>query len=143
MPSDYETFFLLERYAVVGHSARHPFPKLSYAGLKHRGKTVYAVDPSVSDISGDPAYPDLESLPGPVDAVLIEVPREETSTWVERAIAHKVLDIWIHQGTDTDEARVLAEKAGVRLRTGTCAVMYVTGGFHVLHKLVNKLLGKY
>ena len=68
---------------------------------------------------------------------------EERLAWVERAIAHKVLDIWIHQGTDTDEARVLAEKAGVRLRTGTCAVMYVTGGFHVLHKLINKLLGKY
>jgi predicted CoA-binding protein len=143
MPSDYETFFLFDRYAVVGHGARHPFPKLSYAGLKQRGKTVYAVDPSVSDIAGDPAYPDLESLPGPVDAVILEVPKQETLTWVERAIARGIRDVWIHQGTDTAEAKAAAEKAGVRLRTGTCAVMYVTGGLHVVHKLINKLFGKY
>lgn len=52
MPSDYETFFDADRFAVVGRSADQPFPLLSNRGLKQRGKVVYAVDPSVADIYG-------------------------------------------------------------------------------------------
>lgn len=65
MSSEYETFFQLASFAVVGHSAAEPFPLLSYRGLKSRGKTVYAVDPSAATIDSDRAYPDLQALPGP------------------------------------------------------------------------------
>jgi uncharacterized protein len=145
MPSNYETFWTLDRYAVVGHSAEYPFPRLTYGGLKKLGKTVYAVDPSAKTIEGDPAYADLKALPGPIDAVVVEVPNNETASWVQRAADAGVKDVWLHAQTETPEAVALAKQHGLRLRTGTCAVMYVTRGFspHAIHGFFRKLRGVY
>jgi predicted CoA-binding protein len=145
MPSEYETFWELQRYAVVGHSAKRPFPRLTYGGLKDHGKTVFPVDPSAETIEGDRAYPDLSSLPEKVEAVVLELPREETREWVQRAIDHGVEDVWLHMGTDSPEAVSLAKEHGLRLRTGTCGVMYLRKGFtyHSIHRYINRWLGKY
>jgi predicted CoA-binding protein len=145
MTSTYESFWESQSYAVVGHSANRPFPRLTYGKLKKLGKTVYAVDPSQKQVEGDPAYPDLDSLPGKIDGVIMEVPKEETKGWVEKAAALGVKDVWIHQNTDTPEAVALAAQHGMRLRTGTCAVMYVNRGFspHAILGFFRKLSGKY
>jgi predicted CoA-binding protein len=143
MPSNYETFWTLDRYAVVGNSAKAPFPKLTHGGLKVRGKTVYAVDPGTEQVEGDPAYDDLDALPGPVDAVVLEVPRDETAHWVRRVADAGIKDLWIHQRRETPEALALARQSGINVRHGSCAVMYLQGGYHSIHKWINKLLGKY
>ncbi len=145
MASNYETFFAADRFAVVGRSADKPFPILSYRGLKKRGKTVYAIDPSVADIDGDQTYADLSALPGPVDAVLIEVPKTETRDWVARAADAGVKDVWVHMAHDTPEALALAAERGINLRTGTCAVMYLNKGlsYHSIHKWIMQALNKY
>jgi predicted CoA-binding protein len=143
MPSFHETFWQFERFAVVGHSARKNFPLLTYGGLKDRGKTVYPVDPSSETVEGDTAYPDLASLPGAVDAVVVEVPRDETEQWVRRAAEAGIKDVWLHQLSDTPEAVALAEKEGIRLRTGNCAVMYLRNGYHTIHRLIWRLRGRY
>lgn len=145
MASNYETFFTLDSFAVVGHSAAKPFPLLSYRGLKQQGKTVYAVDPSTDAIDGDRAYPDLASLPAPVQGVILEVPKEETRDWVAAAADAGVRDVWVHMAHETPEAVALAAERGINLRTGTCAVMYLTQGFsyHSIHKWIMQAMGKY
>jgi predicted CoA-binding protein len=144
MPSSYETFFDHQRYAVVGNSASKPFPLLTYRGLKRRGVTVYPVDPGAEQIDGDPAYPDLASLPGPVDGVIVEVPREQTLAWVERTADAGVKHLWLHQTADTPESLALGRERGLEVRHGTCAVQYVDPSFpHGLHKLVRRVLGRY
>lgn len=145
MPSPYETFFDVDRYAVVGHSAAKPFPILTYRGLKKRGKAVHAIDPSTRTIDGDHCYPDLSSLPEPVQAVVIETPKPETKDWVAQAAAAGIKDVWIHMAQETPEAIALAEREGIHLRTGTCAVMYLQSGFsyHSIHKAIMKALGRY
>ncbi len=145
MASDYESFWTFDRYAVVGNSARRPFARLTYRGIKENGKTAYAVDPSTKQIEGDPAYPDLASLPSGVDGVVLELPKDETAAWVKKAVDAGIRDIWLHQRSDTPEAISLAREAGVRLRVGTCAVMYLSRGFsqHAVHRFINKLFGKY
>jgi predicted CoA-binding protein len=146
MPSFYETFWTHDRYALVGHSADKPFPKLTYRYLKERGATVFTIDPSVTEIEGETAYPDLEALPEAVEAVIIEVPKAQTAGWVQKAADAGVKDVWIHQGADTPEALAIAKERGLELRHGTCAVMYVTEGFaqgHGIHRALWKALGKY
>jgi len=145
MTSSYETFFEKGSFAVVGNAARGSFPKLTYRGLKSMGKTVYPVDPSGKAVEGDESFPDLAALPGPVDAVVIEVPKEETRDWVERAADAGVRAVWIHMRRETPEALALAQERGLDLRFGTCAVMYVTPGFtyHAIHRGIMKLLRKY
>jgi predicted CoA-binding protein len=145
MPSAYEKFWENESFAVVGHTAARGFPKLTYGGLRRQGRKVFPVDPSVDQIEGDKTYPDLASLPERVDAVVLEVPKEETEAWVRKAADAGIRNVWIHMTRETPEAVALAKERGLNLLTGTCAVMYVTPGFtyHTLHKWMNQLTRQY
>jgi uncharacterized protein len=145
MASDYETFWRFQSYAVVGHTKKKPFPRLTYSGLKRIGKLVYPVDPSVSEIEGDKAYPDLQSLPRKVDAVVLELPKEETAAWVKKVAEAGITELWMHMNSDTPDAVAFAKENGIHARTGTCAVMYVTPGFtyHSFHKWIMKAIGKF
>lgn len=144
MASIFEQFWDNERYAVVGHSARSAFPKLTYGALKARGRTVYPVDPEAQEIEGDRAYPDLAALPGPVQAVVLEVPKDETADWIDRVAAAGVKDVWIHMKRDTPEALQRAEKHGLTVRHGTCAVQYLDGSFpHNVHRFLRRLVGRW
>jgi predicted CoA-binding protein len=141
--SNFETFWDRRSFAVVGHTGKSPFPRLTYAALKRRGKTVFAIDRGTGGIDGDSTYDDLASLPAPVDAVVIETPPEETAGWVRRAAEAGVKDVWIHQGRQTPEALELAHRHGINLRHGTCAVMYLADGVHRIHRWVDRVRGVY
>jgi predicted CoA-binding protein len=145
MPTEHEEFWTNSSFAFVGHSAAKGFPTLSYGELKKQGRKVFAVDPSVEEIAGDKTYPDLASLPEKVDAVLLEVPKQETRDWMAKAADAGVQNVWIHMNRETPEALALAKERGITVHTGTCAVMYVKQGlsYHSLHKWINQLLGKY
>lgn len=145
MTSNYETFFDHECFAVVGDKAEKSFPVLTYRGLKKLGKKVFPVDPSAEEIEGDHAYATLDALPAKADAIVLEVPKEDTRDWVAKAADAGIKDVWIHMGRETPEAVALAQDKGMNARTGTCAVMYVTPelSYHSLHKWIMKRIGKY
>jgi predicted CoA-binding protein len=145
MPSKYEDFWNRASYAFVARSAAKPFPKLSYGALKERGRKVFAVDPSADRVDGDASFPDFESLPEKVEAVVLETPRAETEEWVRKAADAGIRHVWIHMGRETPEAVALAKERGLEVLTGTCAVMYVKQGlsYHSIHKWINQLTGKY
>jgi predicted CoA-binding protein len=145
MASNNEKFFELDSFAVVGNEEKKNFPVLTYGGLKKMGKTIFPVDPSANEIEGDRSYPDLASLPHKVDGVVLEVPKEDTAGWVAKAAEAGIKDVWIHMARETPEALALGEEKGLNVRSGTCAVMYVTPGFtlHSIHKWVMKLIGRY
>ncbi len=146
MPSTREQFWEASRFAVIGDSrGKRKFPGMTYAGLKKSGKMVYPVDPAGTPVAGDQVYADLASLPGPVDAAVLEVPKEETAAWVARVADAGIKNLWIHMGTETPEALALAKERGLRVESGTCAAMYVTPGFtpHTIHKWIMKLTRGY
>lgn len=145
MSSPYERFWESDRFAFVGHTAKQGFPTISFRALRDRKPAVFAIDPSVAEVEGEPAYPDFAALPEPVEAAVLEVPRDETASWVERAADAGVRRVWIHMGRETPEALALAASRGLLVCTGTCAVMYVKPGFtyHTLHKWWNQATGRY
>lgn len=145
MASTYEEFWNHRSFAVVGDEAKKNFPRLTYRGLKQMGKTVFPVDPTAKQIEGDPVFADLAALPGKVDAVVLEVPREDARDWVARAADAGIRNVWIHMQRETPEALRLAEERNLQVCSGTCAVMYVTPGFtyHSIHGWLRKLAGKY
>ncbi len=146
MPSTREDFWSLSSYAVIGDSSGgRKFPQLTYKGLKRLGKTVFAVDPGASEIEGNHTYPDLASLPQPVEAAVLEVAKQDAARWMDSIVAADIPNVWVHQSTETPEALSKAEGAHLRCEHGTCAVMYVTPGFtgHSFHRWVMKLAKKY
>jgi len=145
MPSRHEEFWSSARYAVIGHSAEMPFPTLTYRALRRRaGTTVYPVDPSRDAVEGDRTWPDLTSLPGAVEAAVLEVPPEETRAWVERIADAGITRVWIHMGCETGAALALAAERGLEVCHGTCAVQYLQGGFpHNLHRFLRTLVGRW
>ena len=145
MTSNYETFWQNDCFAVVGDKAKQNFPLLTYQGLKKLGKSVFPVDPSVEEIEGDKTYATLDGLPEKVDAVVLEVPKEDTGDWVAKVADAGIKDVWIHMGRETPEALAVARDKGMNARTGTCAVMYVkpAPSYHSIHRWIMKLIGKY
>jgi predicted CoA-binding protein len=145
MASQRESFWDHASFVVVGHTGKRNFPKLTYKGLKSSGRTVFAIDLGGAEVEGDETYPDLASLPGAVEAAVLELPKDETAEWVGRAADAGCSAVWIHQQTDTPEALQIAEQRGLEVCSGTCAVMYVTPGFsgHAPHRWIMKLIGKY
>lgn len=144
--SSKQRFWNRASFVVIGDTrTKRAFPLFTYRGLKASGKTVYAVDPGKSVVDGDATYPDLTALPQPVEAAVLEVPREETAAWVERVAEAGIRNLWIHHGTETPEALAVVALRDLRVETGACAAMYVTPGLtiHSLHKWVNQALGKY
>ncbi len=145
MASNYETFWEHNSFAVVGNKAKQNFPLLTYRGLRKLGKAVFPVDPSMDEIEKDHAYATLDELPTQVDAVVLEVPKEDTRDWVAKVVDAGIKDVWIHMGRETPEALDLAREHGLNARIGTCAVMYVKPGlsYHSIHRWIAKRSGKY
>lgn len=145
MASIQERFWMQSTYAFVGHSAKQPFPRISYGEAKKRAKRVFAVDASVDRIEGNRTFADLSSLPEKIDGLVIEVPPEETLGWIQRAAAAGVKDVWIHPGCETPEALEFARREGLNVLTGHCAVMYLSQGFspHAIHRWFTKLAGRF
>jgi predicted CoA-binding protein len=137
-----ETFFAVERFALVGDSRTKKFPALTHKYLQEQGKTVYPVD-----LAGTvPGFlPSLDEVPDDAEAVIIEVEKNRTDDVVQTALDRGFTRIWLHQMTDTPEAVELCEKSGVELETGGCAVMYnaPTMSPHALHRGIWKLIGRY
>ena len=66
-------FLAHKRIAVTGVSrtpASHG-SNVVYKRLRERGYEVFAVNPNADEVEGDPAYDDLRSIPGGVEAVVI------------------------------------------------------------------------
>ena len=67
-------FLAQKRIAVAGVSrdnSHHPTGNLIYRRLKKTGHEVFAVNPHMQTFEGDRCYPDLRSIPGGVDGVVI------------------------------------------------------------------------
>ncbi|HIP39142.1 MAG TPA: CoA-binding protein [Desulfocapsa sulfexigens] len=107
--------------AVVGFSPKENRPSHMVGKyLMDAGFTVYPVNPGVSRILGQVSYPDLASIPGPVDVVDIFRRSENVLPIVEAAIAIQAKAVWMQQGIVNVEAAALAEKAGLLVVMDRC-----------------------
>ena len=78
-------FLAHKRVAVTGVS-RTPDTHASntvYKRLRDRGYEVFAVNPNTDEVEGDPAYHDLRSIPGGVEAVVIGTSPEHAGETME------------------------------------------------------------
>jgi predicted CoA-binding protein len=144
-PGQAEAFLALPRLAVVGASDDpRNFGRTIYGELKGRGRHVVAVHPTAATVDGDPAYPDLASVPGDLDGVIVMVGRADAAGVVRAAIARGVPRVWLFKGIGAGalsaEAERLCEEAGVEVVAGACPLMFLepTGWAHRFHRGIRR-----
>jgi predicted CoA-binding protein len=88
--------------------------------LISQGYRLIPVHPSADKILGQPAYPDLGSVPEPVDVVQIFRPPEEVPGIMDQAIQIGAKVVWMQQGIVHEEAAEKARAAGLKVVMDRC-----------------------
>lgn len=123
-------FLSKKRVAVTGVS-RHPKSHGSnnvYRRLRQRGYDVFAVNPNADEVEGDRCYPDLKSIPGGVEAVVIGTRPEIAEHTVHECAELRIKHVWMHWGPDgssvSDEATDYGREHGITVIDGGCPLMF-------------------
>lgn len=107
--------------AVVGLSSKRYRPSYGVAEyMKKAGYRIIPVNPRETEVLGETSYPDLDSVPGPVDIVDIFRRSEFVPDIVEAAIRKGARVIWMQEGVIHEEAAAMAEAAGVKVVMDRC-----------------------
>ena len=107
--------------AIVGASPKPERPSYRVADfLKKEGFLVIPVTPNTDKVVGEKAYPDLASIPVPVEVVDIFRRAEDVTPIVEEAIAVGAKVVWMQEGIINEEAAASARKAGLTVVMDHC-----------------------
>lgn len=114
--------------AVVGCSDNPARTSHGIAGyLQNHDYRIIPVNPNIEVCHGETAYPDLESLPEDIEIDIVDVFRNAryaadmvrmAARYAEATGTKPVL--WMQLGVSTEEARQLAEEAGLPYVEGHC-----------------------
>lgn len=84
------------------------------------GFDVLPVHPTATEILGRTAYPSLADIPVAVDVVDVFRPSAEAEGIAREALAIRAKTLWLQLGIASDEAREIAEAAGLQYVEDTC-----------------------
>lgn len=125
-------FLSQKRLAVAGVSRKKSAAGTRiYKKLQKVGYQVFAINPNVETIHGNTCYPDLKSIPGGVDGVVIVTRPEVTDKILDQCVEAKVTRVWMHRlakfmGDSVSEAAVrTCRENGISVIPGACPRMFV------------------
>jgi predicted CoA-binding protein len=123
-------FLTKKRIAVTGVS-RNPQghgSNVVYQRLKERGYEVFAVNPKAETVEGDACYPNLKSIPGGVDAVVIATNPERAGATIAECAELGIERVWMHRGPGAGsvdpDAAAYARSIGIEVIDGGCPCMF-------------------
>lgn len=107
--------------AIVGASNNPARPSYEVAQyLQNNGFKIIPVNPALTEVLGEKAYPDVTSIPGAVDVVDIFRNPAAVPAIVDEAIAKKAKVVWMQPGAENQLAYERAEQAGLQVIMGVC-----------------------
>jgi predicted CoA-binding protein len=118
-----------KRFAVCGvsrgaGSAANPV----FRKLRASGYEVFPVNPNASELEGVRCYPDLASVPGDLDGIVVATHPDVSAQVVEQAALRRVHRIWFHRsfgrGSVSSEAVLACAKHAIPCIVGGCPLMY-------------------
>ena len=140
-----DNFLEQKTLAVVGVSREgKKFGSAVYKDLKNKGYTVFPVNPNAEKIGEDLCYPDLRSLPEPVEGVVVVVPPAQTNDVMRNVVEAGIPRVWLQQGAESEEAIAYGEKHGVSIVQGECILMFAEPAAfpHRAHRWIWRIFGK-
>ena len=107
--------------AVVGLSAKRYRPSYGVAEyMQKAGYRIIPVNPMETQVLGEKCYPDLDSVPEPVEIVDIFRRPEHVPEIVEAAIRKHAKVVWMQEGVIHEAAAKRAEEAGLAVVMDRC-----------------------
>ena len=93
-------FLGCKRIAVTGvsRSPQDHGSNVVYKRLREHGYQVFAVNPNTDHAEGDRSYPDLRSIPGGVDGVVIGTRPEAADGTMRECVELGIKYVWMHHG---------------------------------------------
>jgi uncharacterized protein len=129
LPALVADFLSGKRIAVAGVSrgsvsAANPV----FRKLRDSGYEVFPVNPNALEVEGVKCYPDLASIPGDLDGLVIATHPSVAELVVRQAAARNVKRVWFHrsfgQGSVSAAATQACARAGISCIVGGCPLMY-------------------
>jgi predicted CoA-binding protein len=140
--------FLANRRVAVTGVSRHPENHGSnavYRRLRERGYEVFAVNPNATEVEGDRSYPDLKSIPGGIQAVVIATRPEAAIDTMHECADIGIRHVWMHRGPGAGSVSAAAtdygRQHGITVIDGGCPLMFApTADFG--HKLIRLIYAR-
>lgn len=123
-------FLDCRRVAVTGVSrdAKSHGSNVVYGRLRDRGYEVFPVNPNAEIVEGDRSYPDLRSIPGGVDAVVIATRPERAEQTMHECADLGIGHVWMHRGPGAGSvspaAAEFGREHGIAVIDGGCPCMF-------------------
>jgi predicted CoA-binding protein len=129
LPPVVAEFLAGKRLAVAGVSRdSRQAANAIYRKLRASGYEVFAVNPRASEVEGARCYSDLETVPGPLDGLIVASPPATTLELVRQSADLGVSHIWFHRalgsGSVSAEAVRECKARGLACIVGGCPLMY-------------------
>jgi uncharacterized protein len=107
--------------AIVGLSPKSERPSYFVGSyLKSEGYRVIPVNPRADEILGEKCYPDLLSIPEPVDLVDVFRKPEECVEVAQQAVQIGAKTLWLQLRVVNQEAAQIAEDGGLKVVMDRC-----------------------
>lgn len=112
--------------AIVGASNdRSKFGNKAVRAYQHQGWEIYPVHPTLAEVEGLRAYPNLDAVPERyLDRVLFYVPPQVGVGVLDQIPGKQVGEVWINPGAESPELLKRAEELGLNV-VQACSMMDV------------------
>ena len=127
-------FLSKKRIAVTGVSreAETHGANVVYKRLRACGYDVFAVNPNATEVEGDRTYPDLKSIPGGIEAVVIGTSADHAEETVRECVDLGIHQVWMHRafgpGSVSESAAEYGREHGLEVIAGGCPLMFDPAG---------------
>jgi predicted CoA-binding protein len=144
-------FLTRKRVAVTGVSRKgqNHGSNVVYKRLRQRGYEVFPVNPNTEEVEGDACFPDLKSIPGGVDWVVIGTRPETTEATVHECEELGIKRVWMHQpsfgpGSVSKPAAQYGRTHGMTVIEGGCPCMFdpAADPGHKIMRVMGRFTGK-
>jgi predicted CoA-binding protein len=123
-------FLASRRIAVTGvsRSSKNHGANTVFKRLRDRGYEVFPVNPHTDQVEGAHSYPDLKSIPGGVDGVVIATAPQRADSTMHECDELGIKHVWMHrssgEGSVDHAAADYGRDHGITVIEGGCPLMF-------------------
>jgi uncharacterized protein len=145
VPASVVDFLAGRRIAVAGVSRSGTAPANAILRrLRETGHEAIAVNPNASRLDDEACYPNLQSVPQPIDSVMVVTHPSVAADVAREAVKLGIKHVWFHRsfgdGSVSAQAIAVCRAAGIEPIVGGCPLMYCQPA-DPAHRVLRWLLG--